>query len=65
VAVRDELGALRQADELADLLRAQLEELGQLQVARARDVALLRVARVAGLAGVLVGGADVQERELR
>ena len=55
VAVRDDLRALGQADERADLLRRQRharrrEELARLEVPRARDVALARVARIAALA---------------
>jgi len=68
VAVRDDLGPLRQADELADpprLVRppGRREEAVDLEVARAGEVALARVARVAAAAGELLVGADVDDRQ--
>src|SRR5439155_23315611 len=70
VAVRDDLGALGKADQIADLVRrARLagsgEELRDLDISCAGDVALPRVARRPGLAVVLLRPADVEDRELR
>ena len=70
VAVRDDLGAFRRADELADPLgrlrhARRREERLDLDVPRARDVPLPRVARAAALARVLLVAADVEDRQRR
>jgi len=66
VAVRGDLGAIRETDELTDLLDCfALCEHTDVQVARARDVPLSRITRAAARPVVLALGADVQHGQLR
>src|SRR2546423_7562882 len=70
MAVRDDLGARRESDRGAHLVRsartAQLvEELAELEPTRARQASLARIAGVPVAAGVLVRGPHVEDRELR
>ena len=63
--MRRDLRAGRETDHLTKLVRRQLGEHGDVEVACVGDAALARIARVAGRAGVLGLGADVQDGQAR